>query len=213
MMEDFLPSFFFWMRYTWLIKRQMKFEFVAGRQTGIEEWNRINRKLENDLQMITEEEESEENIREYLTEMISCLQTVENGKCEEMLFLMFDKPASMPADVRVEYVYRPTYMATTMLMTAMNRFPLLHTDTKFRNVLYALMNASLARGFCGAGKQAVHRFRGAYGLRLRPRQGGVFQGRNPSDPSVQCNARYSPPQTRCDSCCCGKSQGSRRTDL
>ena len=129
----------------------MKFEFVAGRQTGIEEWNRINRKLENDLQMITEEEESEENIREYLTEMISCLQTVENGKCEEMLFLMFDKPASMPADVRVEYVYRPTYMATTMLMTAMNRFPLLHTDTKFRNVLYALMNASLARGFCGAG--------------------------------------------------------------
>ena len=82
------------------------------------EWYRINVKLENDLRKLATGQVAEEEVKEYIANMERELRPIENGRCQEMLFLMYDNPASMPADARVDFVYIPTYIAATMMMTA-----------------------------------------------------------------------------------------------
>lgn len=83
--------------------------------------------------------------------MITELRPVENGRCQDMLFLMYDNPSGMDSDARVDFVYTPTYIAATIMMTAACRYPFIREDEQFRNTLRAVLNASMGRDFMGAG--------------------------------------------------------------
>jgi hypothetical protein len=129
----------------------MKFEFTTTSTPNTTVWYESNARLEQNLKELVNGTVSEDEVRTYCLDMFNSLRTVNNENCKEMLFLMYDEPASMPADARVEYVYRPTYLAATIMMTAMNRFISLAKDNTFRNRLNAILEAATARKFRGAG--------------------------------------------------------------
>ena len=138
----------------------MKFEFITTNTADTIVWNACTRKLENDLHELIADELPEEKVTSYLIDMIRelkpaserachCADETENDECA--LFLMYDDPASMPADARVEFVYRPTYIAATILMTAINRYDNIAADTAIRNVTRNVLKATLGRNFVGTG--------------------------------------------------------------
>lgn len=129
----------------------MKFEFTTTSTPNTTVWYESNARLEQNLKELVNGTVSEDEVRTYCLDMFNALRTVNNENCKEMLFLMYDEPASMPADARVEFVYRPTYLAATIMMTAMNRFESLANDITFRSKLYAVLEAATARKFRGAG--------------------------------------------------------------
>lgn len=129
----------------------MKFEFTTTPTPNTTVWYESNAKLEQNLEDLVSGTVSEDDVRTYCLNMFKALRTVNNENCKEMLFLMYDNPSSMPADARVEFVYRPTYIAATIMMTAMNRFESLANDGTFRSNLYAILEAATGRNFLGAG--------------------------------------------------------------
>lgn len=129
----------------------MKFNFTTTSTPNTAEWYENNAKLEQDLKELVSGTVSEDAIRIYCFDMFKALRTIANENCKEMLFLMYDEPATMPADARVEFVYKPTYIAATIMMTAMNRFESLAKNGTFRSKLHAILEATTARNFHGAG--------------------------------------------------------------
>lgn len=138
----------------------MKFEFITTNAVDTDAWNACTEKLEKDLHELVGGKISEEEAATYLLDMIRELRPVQRmelhaaDKSEDgngMLFLMYDDPASMPADARVEYVYKPTYIAATILMTALNRYSSIASDAMIQNVTRDVLNAALGRNFVGAG--------------------------------------------------------------
>lgn len=129
----------------------MKFQFEITNEVNPEAWRKTNSQLENDLRKLAEGKVSESVAKTYLTDLIKALRIVKNERCKDMLFLMFAEPASMPADARVDYVYKPTYIGATIMMTAMNRFPALCKDKLFYESLRKVLSATTGRNFMGAG--------------------------------------------------------------
>ena len=129
----------------------MKFEFTTTSTPNTTVWQESNARLEQNLKELVNGTASVDVVRAYCLDMFKALRTVNNENCKGMLFLMYAEPASMPADARVEFVYRPTYLAATIVMTAMNRFESLAKDDTFRSKLKAILEATTARGFRGAG--------------------------------------------------------------
>ena len=133
----------------------MKFEFKKGYEVGISVWNKTNEKMEQDLLELVKTDVPEAEVAAYLQDMFQTLECIENGKCDEMLFLMYDAPNTMPADARVDFVYRPTYLAATIMMTAYCRYNNLRSEKNFTTILSKVLNACLGRGFVGAGYEST----------------------------------------------------------
>lgn len=129
----------------------MLFEFNPGTKVDTAKWMQTNLKLKRDLVELANGLVPENEIVEYVKSMKESLRLVENGKCENMQFLMFDEPSSMPADARVDFVYLPTYLAATIMMTAMCRYEIFESDEAFKKTLHEVLNATLGRKFLGAG--------------------------------------------------------------
>lgn len=129
----------------------MKFEFTTTATVNTEVWYRSNKKLEQDLLELTTNTVTEKEISAYLKDMISALKPVNNDQYNGMLFLMYDEPSSMPSDARVEFVYKPTYLAATIMMTAMNRYSGIAESKILKNTLSAVLEATIGRQFRGAG--------------------------------------------------------------
>lgn len=136
----------------------MKFTFATTTTVDIDTWIESNRKLEQDLLTLASGNACEEEVKTYLDDMIQELKPVNNEKCTGMLFLMHDDPASMPADARVDFVYRPTYLAATFMMTAMNRFESIAQNNSYRKATAAVLGATLGRDFKGAGYDSEEGF-------------------------------------------------------
>lgn len=129
----------------------MKFEFAVTEHVDIAAWNISNQKLEQDLHELTSATIPEKEVMEYLMDLIQELKPVDTEQCKGMLFLMYDAPASMPADARVEYVYKPTYLAAAILMTAMNRYDRIASNSTMQKTTHDVLDAAMGRNFVGAG--------------------------------------------------------------
>ena len=129
----------------------MMFEFNSGTKVDTEKWMQINAKLKRDLTEIANGSVSEHEIVEYVKAMQTALRMLENGSCDDMLFLMFDEPNTMPSDARVNFVYTPTYLAATIMMTAVCRYEDFMLDEAFKKDLCKVLNATLGRKFLGSG--------------------------------------------------------------
>ena len=129
----------------------MKFKFYEGTNVNTEEWTKINGKLEADLAELASGKVPEYEILMYLMDMTKVLRSVKHGDGNEMLFLAYDEPNSMPSDARTDFVYKPTYIAATIMMTAVIRFPKLLENEAVRRTVSLVLNAATGRNFLGAG--------------------------------------------------------------
>lgn len=133
----------------------MKFDFNKGNSADINTWVKSNEKLEQNLLELAGGEVSESEVITYLGALCESLEVIENGKLGEMLFLKYDDPNTMPPDARVDFVYRPTYLAATIMMTAYCRYSVFRKDILFTGILKKVLNATLGRGFAGAYYESI----------------------------------------------------------
>lgn len=127
----------------------MKFEFNTERNHALSAWYESNKRLENNLREIADENVSEETIITYLKDMITHLSTIDNEKCEDMLFLKYGEPLGMPSDARVDFIFTPTYYAAAIMMIAYARYESIRNNKKFVNTIHKVLNASTGRDFMG----------------------------------------------------------------
>lgn len=95
---------------------------------------------------------------ETSTDEVARIAAVVQSNCREvrlgsgMLFYVLDDPGDMPADARVDFLYRPTYFAAAILVCIAVRAPdALEKDTA---AFASVLRACTGRGFHGHGYES-----------------------------------------------------------
>lgn len=118
----------------------------------IDIWIENNHKLARDLKELTTQNVSEDIVNTYIEDLVQALRPVESHLCIGWLFLMVDEPSRLSgADERVQFVYIPTYIAATIMMTAVNRYESIAKNSKVLWALKSVLNAVMGRKFHGPG--------------------------------------------------------------
>ena len=125
------------------------------------EFENIIGKLAYDLHLLETKNQDEWSVYTYFYSL--CRNAQPLAKNQKMRFLGLAAPELMPADARVEYFYKPTYIATAFMMKATLLFPSLMNEDAFldseldftvdtvKKTLTSCMRACTGRGFDGAG--------------------------------------------------------------
>lgn len=139
----------------------MKFTFYRPKTVNTKEYENIVGKLSYDLHQLENEKTDEWDVYSYIYAISKSVKPLEHNP--QMAFLGLDDPDKMPSDARVDFFYKPTYIATAIMMKAVLLYPSLLNESLFldsdldfnvetvRNTLSSIMLASTARNFEGAG--------------------------------------------------------------
>lgn len=139
----------------------MNCTFYRPKNINIKEFENITGKLHYDLHLLENATTDEWNIYVYFYSLSCLAKPLANNP--QMSFLGFDEPDKMPSDARVDYFYKPTYIATAFMMQAVLKYPSLMNEKEFldsdlnftvdtvKNTLSACLLACTARNFDGAG--------------------------------------------------------------
>jgi len=139
----------------------MNCTFYRPEEINIREFENIVGKLAYDLHQLENDKHDEWSVYAYFSALANLVKPLE--KNPSMSFLGLSDPASMPSDARVDYFYRPTYLATAFMIKAVLLYPSLMNKAAFldseldfsvedvRQVLAACMLGCTARDFEGAG--------------------------------------------------------------
>lgn len=139
----------------------MNCTFYRPSTVDVREYENIVGKLAHDLHMLENEKQDEWSVYSYFYALSCCAEPLK--KNTNMRFLGLASPESMPSDARVDYFYRPTYLATAFMMKAVLLYPslmdkaaFLDSDLDFtvdtvKETLAACMLGCTGRNFDGAG--------------------------------------------------------------
>ena len=139
----------------------MNCTFYRPSTVNVREFENIVGKLAHDLHMLENEKQDEWSVYSYFYALSCCAEPLK--KNTNMRFLGLAAPESMPSDARVDYFYRPTYLATAFMMKAVLLYPslmdkaaFLDSDLDFtvdtvKETLAACMLGCTGRNFDGAG--------------------------------------------------------------
>lgn len=130
----------------------MKNTFYKTEKPELGLWTEMVKKLEKDMEELVSTQVPEEEVKEYVATLMN--QYTRPEYRPDHLFLLCDDPNTMPSDARVDFVYRPTYIAASIMMAAAMRYPSVWKLEHFEEDLYDLLNGSMGRGFMGSGYDA-----------------------------------------------------------
>ena len=99
----------------------MKCAFHRPEEINVEEFNNIVNGLKKDLAAMESGSVTKEETIQYLRELLPQARFLDHTP--DMCFFGLDEPQHMPSDARVEYFYKPTYLAAAMLMHACVTYP------------------------------------------------------------------------------------------
>ena len=137
----------------------MTFRFEKGTGKDYDLWTEGNAQLIDDLREIGAGNVPENELAVYIGALCEQLTERNTGgtdageegaEAERGLFLQFADPESLTPDDMVDYVYRPTYIAAAILMTAYYRFDTFRTP-EYAGILRRVLSAAVEREFTGAG--------------------------------------------------------------
>ena len=128
----------------------MRFTFEK-KEHDLKHWMKQTERLWNDLSEIAQGNISVNEAVAYAKDAMGSIEEYVNPRKEVMLFLMYAKPNTMPADARVRYVYKPTYIITSTLMTLAYRYEEVRKIAGFDDTLRSLMTSCIGRNFMGSG--------------------------------------------------------------
>lgn len=139
----------------------MRCTFYRPKTVNTIEFENIVGKLHYDLYHLENEKTDEWNIYTYIHSLSKLVKPLE--KNPKMSFLGLADPETMPSDARVDFFYRPTYIATAIMMKAILLYPSLMNESIFmdseldftvdtvKTTISALMLGCTGRNFEGAG--------------------------------------------------------------
>lgn len=125
------------------------------------EFDNIIGKMSYDFHLLSTEETDEWAVYLYIYRLCQLAKNV--GHNPKMKFLGLAEPEGMPSDARVDYLYRPTYIATAFIMKSILLYPSLLDEETFldsdldfsvelvKSTLSDLMFGCTGREFDGAG--------------------------------------------------------------
>ena len=117
--------------------------------------------MEYDLKTLVSEETPDQDVYRYVSNLVGEAKPLAHNP--QMCFWGMAEPNTMPSDARVDFFYRPTYIATAFLMQAILKHPELmdpHTTVrgfgaedvkKLSEVLPKAMKGCMGREFGGSG--------------------------------------------------------------
>ena len=139
----------------------MRCTFYRPEKTNIVEFENIVGKMEYDLKRLITEEVSDLDVYYYIRGLLHAAKPLEHR--DDMYFLGLDDPASMPSDARVDYFYRPTYIAAAFIMKAILKYPELENVheicwefadeivAEIKEIFPKVLMGCTGRSFCGHG--------------------------------------------------------------
>ena len=142
--------------------------FYRPSTVNITEFENIVGKLAYDLDRLETEHQNEWNVYTYFYALSRAAQPLEKNPA--MSFLGLAAPNSMPSDARVDYFYRPTYLATAFMIKAVLLYPSLLNEATFldseldftveavKRTLSACLLGCTGRGFDGSGVLSLKDF-------------------------------------------------------
>lgn len=139
----------------------MNCTFYRPATINLKEFENIVGKLNNDLVMLETQKHDEWSVYSYFYALSRHAKPLKKNPA--MRFFGMAAPESMPSDARVDFFYRPTYIATAFMMKAVLLYPSFMNEATFldseldftvdtvKETLAACMLACAARNFDGAG--------------------------------------------------------------
>ncbi len=139
----------------------MNCTFYRPQNVNTNEFENIVGKLRYDLHLLETEKNDEWSVYTYVYSLSRLAKPL--SKNPKMSFLGLDEPEKMPSDARVDFFYRPTYIATAFMIKAILLYPSLINEATFldseldftvdivKNTLASCMLACTGREFDGAG--------------------------------------------------------------
>lgn len=133
-------------------KEEMKMKFTFEKiEHNPKQWRKENEWLMQQLIAVSTSDMPANEAAEYVKDVLGYIEEYKNPRKEVMHFLMYDYPNTMPSDARVLYVYKPTYIITSILMTLAYRHEEVREIEGFDDMLRSLMTSCIGRKFLGSG--------------------------------------------------------------
>ena len=135
--------------------------FYRPAAVNTREFENIIGKLAHDLLLLETEKQDEWAVYAYFYDLSRYAEPLKRNM--RMKFFGLAAPETMPSDARVDYFYRPTYLATAFMIKAVLLYPSLMNEATFldsdldftvstvKETLAACMLGCTGRGFDGAG--------------------------------------------------------------
>jgi hypothetical protein len=117
-----------------------------------------NVKLHSDMLAIVNGEVSDECAYDYAKALAGCIKDFGAEDCMFWTCVNDEHRSTMPSDARVEYIYKPTYMASCILAHVYLTNENVRRDEKFCYVLRRALNGCMGRHFTGHGMDAEEGF-------------------------------------------------------
>lgn len=127
----------------------MKNTFYRPEKINCSELQEIVNKLEKDLDELSTGNVSEEELKEYVRELIKQGEPLAHNP--KMICWGLDKPENMPSDARVDFFYRPSYIAACILSNAYMIYPDIIDIKGFTVTFRGSLVTSIGRNFLGSG--------------------------------------------------------------
>ena len=139
----------------------MNFTFYRPKNVNTTEYDNIIGKMQYDLHLLETTNTDEWSVYCYIYGISRLAKKLD--KNPQMKFLGLTEPHEMPSDARVEYFYKPTYIATAFIMKSILLYPSLLNEATFldsdleftvdivKATLSSLMLGCTGRDFDGAG--------------------------------------------------------------
>ena len=128
----------------------MKCTFYRPEKAAISEFSAIIQKLRSDLDELETGTIPEKEVRRYLEVLLSYAKPLDNNP--ELYFFGLDDPQNMPSYARVDFFYWPTYVASTLIMSAYRIYPsILKRIDGAEDKLRACLRGCCGRQFHGSG--------------------------------------------------------------
>lgn len=139
----------------------MRFTFYRPQNVNTTEFDNIVGKMHYDLHLLETTSVDEWSAYCYIYDISRLAKKLE--KNPKMKFLGLAEPHEMPSDARVDYFYKPTYIATAFIIKAVLLYPSLFNEATFldsdldltvetvKSTLSSLMLGCTGRDFDGAG--------------------------------------------------------------
>ena len=135
----------------------MKCTFYRPETIDTQEFEHIMDDMRQVLNTLKTGTVPKEEICQYLRELLPQAKPFEAKP--EMYFFGFDDPRSMPSDSRVEYFYKPTYLAAAILIQACCLYPEILTDGSLEDMepyMKGCLTGCTGRYFAGSGYEDYH---------------------------------------------------------
>ena len=139
----------------------MNCTFYRPTTINLKEFENIIGKLAYDISLLETDKPDEWTVYSYFYALSRLAEPLK--KNTNMKFFGLAAPEEMPSDARVDYFYRPTYLATAFMIKAVLLYPSLMNELTFldseleftvdtvKNTLATCMLGCTGRGFDGAG--------------------------------------------------------------